>query len=53
MQLGQKQRDCQVASQPEHKKSSRGLDYVAFFLAEVSDKKTPEVEGGVVVVLAL
>jgi hypothetical protein len=29
MQLSQKQRDCQVASQPEHRKSSRELDDVA------------------------
>jgi hypothetical protein len=34
MQMGQKQRDCQVASQPEHRKSSIKSDKVAWICQE-------------------
>ena len=43
MQLGQKQRDCQVASQLESRKSSRELDKVACRCSE--DMQKPRVRG--------
>ena len=39
MQLGQKQRDCQIASQPEHRKSSRELGNVALRCSEEMQKR--------------
>ena len=42
MQLGQKQRYCQVASQPEYRKSSRKLDKVAYRCPEKMQKRVEE-----------
>jgi hypothetical protein len=39
MQLSQKQRNCQVASQPENRKSSRELDNVAYGCPEEMQKR--------------
>lgn len=39
MQLGQKQRYCQVASQPEYRKSSRKLDKIAYRCPEKMQKR--------------